>query len=451
MTFLIEGQDRLVLKDRYIKRRKSFLASCEGVSLIWGLQRNPEESLCWDTSARKWFQPPLMCHLLGINQLDTHLVFNPYAEKKISLFLPRFDAKTAFWEGDNLTFYDEAQAKKLAKALFVDSIYPSDRLAHYLINELNEFNLHQLHVQSYNPLHSQKKKIKRDHFDKQNQALKAALAQKGCLPTFLSIQTQEWSQRLCFDDLDISIIKEIQEHTKQAFIKTVRALKTCQSETHVQALLNGELQRRSSLGCSFPSIVAGGKNAKVLHYHANNQVLNQGDLLLLDFGLRQGDLVSDISRTIPVSGRFSMLQAILYEVVLETQRYVQSLVKEGVLLKDLNHACWQHLNQRLFLASRKHGFSFTLPYEVAPHQVSHLIKTQVHDGDAWRDYADRPLRAFECISNEPGLYGDFVFEGVTYEIGIRIEDNLLITKDACLNLSESIPKEISDIEALFVL
>ena len=449
MKFLIENQDHLVLKDRYIKRRKTFLKHCEGLTLIWGLKENPEQLLCWDTSPRKWVQPPLMCHLLGINQLDTHLVFNPFSEEKQVLFLPRFNEKNAFWEGERLSFYNTSQAATLAKSCFVDAIYPSDRLSNYMINALKEAPIKQLHVQSYSPLDSQKKKIHEDHFDQQNKKLKLDLEEKACMPTFLSIQNLEWAQRLPFDELDIKLMTEIQNKTKHAFIKTIKSLKSCPNENHVQAILNGELQQSSPLGSSFPSIIAGGKNAKVLHYHDNNQMLQQGNLLLLDFGLRQGDLVSDISRTIPVSGKFSILQSILYQVVLDTQKYVESLVKAGVLLTELNHACWQHLNQHLFRASREHGFSFSLPYKEAPHQVSHLIKTQVHDGDTWRDYAKRPLRAFECISNEPGLYGDFEFHGETFEMGIRIEDNLLVSADGCVNLSTEIPKEICEIEALF--
>ena len=189
----------------------------------------------------------------------------------------------------------------------------------------------------------------------------------------------------------------------------------------------------------------------MLHYHDNNQPLEKGRLLLLDFGLRYGDVVSDISRTVPVNGVFNPLQRMVYEIVLKSQAYIESLVKPGVSMDTLNTACWTYLHEQLDKTLAAHDGTCKRDYTDRPHQMGHLIKTVVHDGDPWRSYAKRPLRVGECISNEPGFYGyvEAVIDGTPYKetMGIRIEDNLLVTETGCQNLSKDIPKSCADIEA----
>jgi Xaa-Pro aminopeptidase len=208
---------------------------------------------------------------------------------------------------------------------------------------------------------------------------------------------------------------------------------------------------RSPYGLSFPSIVASGPNATTLHYVKNDDDFEKNELVLIDFGVRWMTMHADISRTVPASGRFNPLQKILYEIVLNTQLAVEKKAKRGVKIRELNEFCWDTLNRGLekFKAM---GGKFKLKYDKRPHGVSHLIGEQEHDGDPFRNYADEPMQAGWLISNEPGLYGHFQIrhKGRSYdeEIGIRIEDNLLITASGCKNMSRGIPKTVTEIEGL---
>ena len=142
----------------------------------------------------------------------------------------------------------------------------------------------------------------------------------------------------------------------------------------------------------------------------------------------------------------------LYEIVLKAQLSVQRKAKKGVTINELNDCCWDSINKDLDRIFKRLGGKFKLKYKDRPHGVSHLMGEQEHDGDPFRNYLNEPMREGWLISNEPGLYGYFRIrlDGKLYEeeIGIRIEDNLLITKTGCKNLSRSIPKTVGQIEKL---
>jgi Xaa-Pro aminopeptidase len=186
----------------------------------------------------------------------------------------------------------------------------------------------------------------------------------------------------------------------------------------------------------------------------NDDSFSHNELALLDFGVRWMTMHADISRTIPVSGKFNPMQKMLYEIVLRAQSAVQRKARKGVTIDELNDCCWGSINRGLERVFRKAGGEFKLKYKERPHGVSHLMGEQEHDGDPFRNYTKEPMREGWMISNEPGLYGQFYIRlnGRVYdeEIGIRIEDNLLITKTGCRNLSKSIPKTVEQIECLML-
>jgi Xaa-Pro aminopeptidase len=175
-------------------------------------------------------------------------------------------------------------------------------------------------------------------------------------------------------------------------------------------------------------------------------------MVLMDFGVRWMTMHADISRTIPVSGIFNPMQKILYKIVLKAQLAVQKMACKGIAIDELNDCCWDSINRGLDKNFKDAGGKFKLRYKERPHGVSHLMGEQEHDGDSFRNYLSNPMREGWLISNEPGLYGSFSIRlnGRLYdeEIGIRIEDNLLITRTGCKNLSSSIPKTVKQIEKL---
>ena len=161
---------------------------------------------------------------------------------------------------------------------------------------------------------------------------------------------------------------------------------------------------------------------------------------------------ADISRTVPINGQFNPLQSKLYQIVLDAQAQVEHHVKPGVTIEILNHICWKFINEALASLMFRIKGKYSVSYQTQPHHVSHLIGLQVHDGDPFREYRTEPLQTGNLISNEPGLYGYFLgtINGKLYKenLGIRIEDNLLVTPSGCLNLSSNCPKSIKNIEEL---
>ena len=243
-----------------------------------------------------------------------------------------------------------------------------------------------------------------------------------------------------------------QKITGIAFRETLKEFSKFRNECQVQGFLEGRMLYRSAFGLSFPSIIASGPNATVLHYMKNDDDFVRQEMVLMDFGIRWMTMHADISRTVPASGKFNPMQRLLYEIVLGAQLAVQKKARAGVTIQELNQVCWGTLNSQLDEQFHDRGGESHLEYKSRPHGVSHLIGEQEHDGDPFRNYTTEPMKAGWLISNEPGLYGKFRIKlgRKTYEekIGIRLEDNLLITDKGCRNLSASVPKGVEDIEEL---
>ena len=227
------------------------------------------------------------------------------------------------------------------------------------------------------------------------------------------------------------------------------------NEKECAGFIKGKCYENAALGQSFPAIVATGKNAAILHYHANNEDFQSGELLLMDFGVRLHNMPADVSRTVPVNGRFNPLQRCLYNCVLSAQQCVEEHAKAGVSIDFLNELCWNHLEEQLNIHFFSKGGVCKRPYEKMPHFVGHLIGHMVHDGDPAREYRKKALEPGMVMSNEPGLYGEFQceIEGKMYKehCGIRIEDDLLITETGCENVTQNCPKSCSDIEAIMLM
>ena len=257
--------------------------------------------------------------------------------------------------------------------------------------------------------------------------------------------------RLPLDKYDTANTRKANDITAEAFRETLRNIKKFNNESQIAGFLEGQMLMNSSYGLSFPSIIASGSNATILHYMKNDDDFSKGEMVLMDFGVRWMTMHADISRTFPISGKFDPLQKLLYEAVLQAQLNVEKKAKVGVTIKELNEVCWGTINEWLDNDFKALGGMYKLKYNKQPHGVSHLMGEQEHDGDPFRMYLTQPMKEGWLISNEPGLYGIFKlkWKGKTYEqeIGIRIEDNLMIGKRGSKNLS-STPKTVAEIERL---
>ncbi len=191
-----------------------------------------------------------------------------------------------------------------------------------------------------------------------------------------------------------------------------------------------------SEGCAFDTIAASGKNATVLHYIKNTDTLKKGELILFDLGALHNNYASDISRTYPINGTFTKRQKELYSIVLTVNKEAIEFVKPGVTWKELN----DFAKQRLIEETKKIGL-IKEDEDIQNyyyHSIGHFLGLDVHDVGLY----DLPLQEGMVLTIEPGLY--VAEEG----IGIRIEDDILVTKNGSLNLSADIPKEIEEIEKI---
>ena len=213
-------------------------------------------------------------------------------------------------------------------------------------------------------------------------------------------------------------------------------------------------------GARFPaysSIVGGGKNGCILHYVENGDTLKDGDLVLIDAGAELECNAADISRTFPVNGKYSKEQRILYEIVLAAQYAAIEQVKPGNHWNDPHEAAIRVVTQGLIDAGILKGKLETLIKKEAykdfyMHRTGHWLGMDVHDvGDYKVDDEWRVLEPGMVITVEPGLYISADHEKVAkkwHNIGIRIEDDVLVTKEGYEVLSKDVPKEPDEIEAI---
>ena len=195
-------------------------------------------------------------------------------------------------------------------------------------------------------------------------------------------------------------------------------------------------------GVSFNTIMASGRNAAILHYPNPQGVVKNGDLLLSDLGARQNYYCADITRCAPVNGKFNDFQRLIYSIVLGCNKMIASIAKPGLTIEELQNATIEYLSSECLrhgIIEKKEDIS-----KYYFHGVSHLIGLDTHDPykvPCTPEYKKLKLEPGMVISDEPGLY---IAEK---NIGVRIEDDLLITKNGCEVLSKDIVKEIDDIEA----
>jgi Xaa-Pro aminopeptidase len=267
-----------------------------------------------------------------------------------------------------------------------------------------------------------------------------------------NIMKSHFELRLPLDKYDVANARKAQEITGNGFKVLLKNFRSFKKEYQVQGFLEGQMLMHTPFGLSYPSIVASGSNATILHHTKNDDEFSKNEMILMDFGVRWMTMHADITRTFPVSGRFNPMQKILYEIVLKAQRAVEKKARAGVTIDELNAVCWATIDRGLERDFKAIGGVCELPYKGRPHGVSHLMGEQEHDGDPFRNYIQQPMQPGWMISSEPGLYGKFRLRlnTKTYDekIGIRIEDNLVMTRTGCMNLSSKIPKTVKQIEKL---
>jgi Xaa-Pro aminopeptidase len=233
---------------------------------------------------------------------------------------------------------------------------------------------------------------------------------------------------------EVKQVRQAIKYTQEGIESILKNAKPGMNERQLDALFEYQIKMAGSNGLAFDTIVASEKNATILHYVENNQVIDNGNLVLLDLGALSSLYAGDISRTFPVNGKFTDRQKQFYQLVLDVNKATIKRIKPGIYVKELNEFAKDMLAEgmiKLKMIKEKDDIS-----KYYYHSVSHYLGLDVHDVGTYM----KPIEAGVILTVEPGIYIEE--EG----IGIRIEDDVLVTENGYENLSKDIIKEIEDIE-----
>ncbi len=276
------------------------------------------------------------------------------------------------------------------------------------------------------------------------------------LSAHFNIATLIAKERLVKSPAEIKLIKKALEITKEAHHYAKDYASELSKESELQAGIEYIFKKNGAYSDAYTSIVACGNSANTLHYISNDKKLVDGELILIDAGCEYEYYASDITRTIPVNGKFSKAQKELYEMVLDVEKKIISMVRPNILRSSLQEKSEELLCKGLvslgilkgdvkkLLQKKKHKKYY-------PHGIGHWMGIDVHDTSPYKDEKAKeiPLMPGMLMTIEPGIYIDKDDKNVPKRyrgIGIRIEDDILVTHEGYENLSKHIAKEISEIE-----
>ena len=367
-------------------------------------------------------QNPNFFYFSGILEADCLLLLIPNTSKnqEAILFIPKPSVKKKQWDGAML---DKEQAKKIS------GITEVEYLENFIATFTSQQNWrHNLYIES-NALARENYLTKFNHLVHRIKKQMPGLCIKKIDSQLAKLRSKKTSE-------EIKLIKKAIDITYQTFIKVYPKIKYLKKEYQVAAELEYQYKMQGSQGESFASIVASGSNATILHYSYKQSTLKKGDLLLLDTGASYCLYNSDISRTIPINGKFTNKQKKYYNLVLQMQTEIIEELKLPISWFELYQKASKIQGKilkktKLIKNSNDHK-------ELTVHRIGHSLGLDVHDPVNYQEQ----IQPGTILTIEPGLYLP------KENIGIRIEDDILITQDGYQNLSVAIPKTTDEIEKL---
>ncbi|HOU46878.1 MAG TPA: aminopeptidase P family protein, partial [Chitinophagales bacterium] len=245
--------------------------------------------------------------------------------------------------------------------------------------------------------------------------------------------------------IEVEIIKQACGITRDAFKRVLKFMKPGVMEYEVEAEIIHEFIRQRASGHAYTPIIASGASACVLHYIENNSACKEGDMVLMDFGAEYANYASDLTRTIPANGRFSTRQKEVYNAVLRVMKQAKTMLRPGTILADYNKEVGKIMESELIGLKlldkdkvQKQDPENPLYKKYFMHGTSHFMGIDVHD--IGNRYA--PMQVGNVFTCEPGIYIP------EEKLGIRIENDILITEDGIIDLMADIPIEVEEIEDL---
>ncbi len=420
-----------ISKDLFIQNRLRFVKQLKADSLAIfhsndSMPRNGDQYFPFE-------QQSDLFYLTGIQQPDTILLLYPEAPKenlREVLFIKRDDAQSRTWHGARLSKDETAAISGITKIYWVDQM---PALLQDLIHHAKR-----IYVNGNENMSVDSKVTTKD------MRIAKELMAKFAFHKYHRSQPILRKLRMIKSNLEIDLMRQACSITGKAFHRVLQNTQPGIKEYELEGGIIGTFVEAGAAGHAYQPIVASGSAACTLHYTHNDQVCQDGDLILLDFGAKYANYCADLSRTIPVNGRFTERQKNVYNAVLRTFYQARDMMLPGLQLNELNLEVGKMLSFELVqlgLLDKEEAANYDAehpPYRrFFMHGVAHHLGLDVHD------LSDRfaPLQAGMVLTCEPALY--IADEG----IGVRIENNILVTDHGPIDLMHDIPIEVEEIEA----
>lgn len=383
-------------------------------------------------------------YLTGLDEPESLLVLsNQHDEHKVILFVRPKKREREIWDGPR------AGVEGAVRDFGADVAFPIEELAAKLPDYLG--NVERLHYRIAQN-HEADSKV----FDCLNLLRRGGRRGVTAPEVIVDTSVHLHEMRLRKSDAEVATIRQAAEISREAHLRAMHLACPGMHEYELDAELLHIFRKHGSERPAYESIVGSGPNATILHYRAGNRSLNDGELVLIDAGCEYDYYASDITRTFPVSGKFSDEQRAIYGLVLEAQKASIGAVKPGVTLDEIHQRAVRVITEGLIDLGLLTGDPDSLidekKYEpFYMHRTSHWLGMDVHDvGHYYLDGKHRPLEPGFVLTVEPGIYIAADAEDLDERwrgIGVRIEDDVLVTPEGADVLTDGIPKEIDDVEA----
>jgi Xaa-Pro aminopeptidase len=372
--------------------------------------------------------------LTGIRQEDTMLILFPdHPEKKYreTLVLVRPNELKEKWDGKRHRANEATQLSGIETIVWLDSLdgllQPQIHLADniYLNTNENDRKANLLKVRDYRFAEEMKSRYPLHNY------LRAA----KIMNELRAIKSAH----------EVAVIQQAIDITEKTFRRLLKFIKPGVWENEIEAEIYHEFMMNRSAGPAYGSIIAGGDRARTLHYVANNQQCKDGELILMDFGAEYGGYCADLTRTVPVNGKFSKRQKEVYNACLHLHDYAKELLEPGMTIVKYTDMVGDEASktfQKIGLISKADIKNETPDNRAFRkylyHGISHHLGMDVHDLGTKTE----PIKAGMVFTVEPGIYIE------EEQFGVRIENNVWITKNGNVDLMKNIPRKAEEIEKL---
>ena len=372
--------------------------------------------------------------LSGVDQEESLLLLypeNPNEKEREMLFLKETSALIAIWEGEKLTKDNAFNTSGIKTVYWLEEL---EGKLKELVGKADRVYLNKnMHSRSTSQVQTRD-----DRF-------RLMIEEKFSGKEIKEVAPIMHELRCVKSEIEISLMQKACDITEKGLRRILPFIKPGVMEYEIEAELLHEFLRNRSNGFAYQPIIGSGIDSCVLHYIENNKACNDGDILLMDFGAEYANYASDLTRTVPVNGRFSERQRAVYSTVLHVMKEATSMLRPGTIYKEYNVEVGKLMEAELIKLGlldkhdvQKQDPKNPLYRKYFMHGTSHYLGLDVHDVGS----IETPMQEGMVFTCEPGIY---ILEEA---LGIRLENDILITKDKPFDLMGNIPIELEEIEDL---